>query len=492
MSDEEVINAPIITVNAHVIYGIKRINDVEVILTNDDTNESFTGVTDSNGDCTIQIIGSTNSEDETGSLEGLLRDYLVEVGCEHYSTNTNVFTPTSKDNQLILYLVKLDDCQNQILTRKNCKYFHHDPYMTPNNFDLYYDPSKIPVNIIQDPPHELLLRLQKTLPLTDILHLNLEKEEAQYSNVVNLNTTVKLKFNTRDVLIYDSPLTITGMWKGYDESESICNKTYTVHYLYDTTIALEGVTVKLVNKDYPLIYYEGVTDKYGVCSLNIPYGTYIQQFLTSEYTLPETIITINQEEEDTEVILGSSAEDSTMDFYMNGILSTTHATDNVGMLSTDGNIEYEQGELRINGANELSEEQLLNVLLHTEEDYTEDFTEFTVKIVDINKGVGGAVYTNGALTSTLMESDVGILTYDDTYIEYTDGYLIIFTGGQIVDEVVLNGANGFTAETITLPIFESGTNNKIFYILDYNMINCEVVIEDMEHIGLNTNEVVLL
>lgn len=492
MSDNEEINLPTIRVYANVIYGLKKISDVEVILTNDDTGESFTGVTDSNGECTITIIGSVDELGEPEPYTNLLRDYLVEVSCEHYSTNTNILTTTSDDNQLVLYLVKLDDCQNQILTNKNCKYFHHEPYMTPNNFDLYFDPAKIPSNIIQEPPHELLLRLQATMPLTDILHLNLEKEQNVYSNVVKLHSTAKLKFNTRDLLIQSLPLKIFAIWEDYTESEQLCNKSYEIHYLYDNTIAMSDVVVKLTNKNYPLIHYAQKTDSEGKCTFkDLPYGSYIQELITSEYTLPQTLIEVNCEEETTSLVLGSTLEDSTLDFYINGILSSNQLTDARGKVVTDGNVDYDMGVLTINGSNELSEEEMLNVLLNSDdEEDNVDFTEFTVKIIDINQGTGGASYSNGRLESLLFEYDVGLLRYDE-YVDYYDGYLLILTDGTVVDEVTLNGYNNYSAETVSLPIFEEGTNNKVFYQVSYNKKYCTVQMEDIDNLGLDKNEVVL-
>lgn len=492
MTDGEVINPVTINVYAHVIYGIKGISDVEVILTNNDTGESFTGISDSNGDCTIQIIGSSN-EEESGDINLLLRDYLVEVGCEHYSTNINVFTATSDDNQLVLYLVKLDDCQNQILTRKDCKYFHHEPYMTPNNYDLYFDPAKIPVNVIQEAPHELLLRLQKTMPLTDILHLNFEREQSSYLNVVNLHSSLKLKFNTRDLQITNAPLKIIGSWKSYEESEQLCNKTYEFDYLYDVNIPVEDVIVKLINKEYPLIQYVKKTDVEGKCTFNnLPYGIYIQQFITSEYKLPQSLITVNNEEEYDNILLGSNETDSTLDFYLNGILSTVHLMDIGGTIKCDSDVEYDKGKLTINSANEASEEDLISVFLHSDENEEDNinFTEFTVKIIDINKGVEGIKYLEGVLESSLFEYSVGTLTYNE-YVDYYNGHILILTDGEIVAEVKLNESNNFIAETESLPIFEEGKNNRIFYQVRYDKEYCDVIIEDIDNIGLMKNEVVL-
>lgn len=421
MSDNENISAE---VNTHVFYGTKKIKNVTVILTNTYTKEEYTATTNNTGDCTIEIT--------TSDEEFLLTDYLVEVGCENYSININTFTVTGLSNELVLYLVKLDDCQNQILTTKNCKYFHHDPYMTPNNFDLYFDPNQIPTNIITEPPHELLLRLQKHLPLTKILHLNLDAEQNTYSNVLHLNTSVKLKFNTRDKFITNSNLKIIGVWGNYTESEQVCSKSYEVVYLYDTSIPLKNTIVTLTNVDYPLIKYSGITDEEGKCTIQVPYGVYYQQLKTEEYLFAPTRTEINQEEESTRMLLGA-----------------------------------------------------------VDEDYNIDFSEFTVRIIDINKGESGIEYNDGVLDSELLNSGVGVLEYDDTNIDYRDGVLIVFTG-EVVDTVVLNSMNNYTVETSSLPIFEEGTNNKIYYMVGYDKNYCNVIIDDIEYIGLEKNEVVLL
>ena len=492
MSEEEVSNLPTITVHVNVMYGLKRISDVEVILTNDDTNTSFTGTTNNNGECDIQISACESEEGILETYEDLLRDYLVEVGCEKYSTNTNVLTTSSKSNQLLLYLVKLDDCQNQILTNKNCKYFHHDPYMTPNNYDIYFDPASIPSNIIQDPPNELLLRLQKTMPLTDILHLNLEKEQNIYLNVVNLYSSAKLKFNIRDLFVQEFALQVMASWTGYEESENLCSKTYEIHYLYNNTIPIRDVVVKLINEEYPLIQYAQKTDENGICSFSeLPYGRYIQQIFTSEYSLPQTLINVSKEEEVESILLGSTEEESSIDFYINGILSSNNLSDNHGEVIIDGDSEYDKGELRIDSSNEFSEEDDIGVLLHSNEvREEEDFTEFTVKIIDINQGTVGVTYKDGILESSLLQYEVGQLSYEE-YIEYEDGYLIILTEGVLVDEVKLNESNNFSSKTKPLPLFEEGTNNKVFYQAVYNKKYCNVELENIDDVGLIAEEVVL-
>lgn len=114
------------------------------------------------------------------------------------------------DEDILEIEVNLGLC-GEVLLEKNCKYFHHEPYMTPNNYDLYFDYRKIPVNNILEPPHELKKRLQRHLPVTKILHLNLEDEyQPQYNNVF-LHSSVSIKYNQlKDNL--DIALTVNTVW----------------------------------------------------------------------------------------------------------------------------------------------------------------------------------------------------------------------------------------------------------------------------------------
>ena len=91
---------------------------------------------------------------------------------------------------------ELDECENKKTVTK-CKYFHHDPYMTPNNFDLYFNYTNIPSNIYVDGGHDLLKRLQKTLPLSKVLHLNLETKSSPQNNQINLYTYTRIRYKKK-------------------------------------------------------------------------------------------------------------------------------------------------------------------------------------------------------------------------------------------------------------------------------------------------------
>lgn len=79
-----------------------------------------------------------------------------------------------------------------------CKYFHQDPNMTPNNYDLYLDYNNIPVNIRLESKHDLLKQLKRHLPLTKRLHLQLEKENASETSNFNLYTKTRVIFTNEN------------------------------------------------------------------------------------------------------------------------------------------------------------------------------------------------------------------------------------------------------------------------------------------------------
>lgn len=85
------------------------------------------------------------------------------------------------------------------MVNKHCKHFRHEPYMTPNNYDLYFNPSEIPANIKRENTPNLIRRLQKLMPLSKYLHVNLgtDPEAITESNTVSINT--KLKINGKEV-----------------------------------------------------------------------------------------------------------------------------------------------------------------------------------------------------------------------------------------------------------------------------------------------------
>ena len=78
------------------------------------------------------------------------------------------------------------DCKDY---NEECKYFHHEPYYTPNNYDLFFDYNNIPVNIPVEKAHDLRNRLQKLMPVTKIIHLNMGSETLKEDNCDELRGT---------------------------------------------------------------------------------------------------------------------------------------------------------------------------------------------------------------------------------------------------------------------------------------------------------------
>jgi len=75
-----------------------------------------------------------------------------------------------------------------------CKYFHHEPYYTPNNYDLDFDYNSIPVNIQPEKGYDLRNRLQKLMPLTKIIHVNLGEDTFEKEEIINLKSNMKLNY----------------------------------------------------------------------------------------------------------------------------------------------------------------------------------------------------------------------------------------------------------------------------------------------------------
>lgn len=78
-----------------------------------------------------------------------------------------------------------------------CKIVRHDPYYTPNNYDIYFNPNAISSNIPFEGAVSLQKRLQKLMPLSKYIHLNLDSEELNQTN--HLIITSKMRINNKRV-----------------------------------------------------------------------------------------------------------------------------------------------------------------------------------------------------------------------------------------------------------------------------------------------------
>ena len=446
------IKAPIATVNVTVNYGLDKLTGLSLALVREDTGEEFYAITDEDGKCTIEVYNSLDVEfGVNDSLDYLKTSYLIEVKSDVYDSNQNSYAITDENNQLQLQLIKLDDCKNQILTNKNCKYFYHEPYMTPNNYDIYFNQASIPANVIKESPQDLLKRLQRTMPLTKILHLNLETEQNPQFNQINLYTKTKIKFQTPDDSIQESRLRITGIWKDNDEqtSEQISTTTFEVYYLHDGETPIKDVKIKLINLHYPLNQFTKFTDTLGKCTFeNLPYGTYVQVVTLDEYKVSPINIEINQEEQHEKILIGNILEDDTLlNIYITGILTSHYQVyENGECTYNTPEVNYSGGIFSLGTTSQGEDEDPIILLTNTDFKEISDFTEFDVNIIGANN--------------------------------------------EIVDVVKLNFMNNYTGITKFLPIYDGETI--IEYRLDSSQLNCEINQEYLDLTNLITKEVELL
>ena len=222
--------------NIRTVFEDTNVKVTHVISRNDDINSDKTYIITINNDGTALIQVVTGYDTSNCSIE---EEYTVEMNYNivtveipigqynilstpsslEYSVNSITVTITNeeyvKDNKIVRtendITIVLSKCGEVLLT-KSCKYFHHDPFMTPNNYDLYFNYAEIPLNIIKESPSDLQRRLQKTLPLTKILHLNLETENTPHSNNLNLHSHVKMKYYNTEGKVNGGYLTVTGSW----------------------------------------------------------------------------------------------------------------------------------------------------------------------------------------------------------------------------------------------------------------------------------------
>lgn len=79
----------------------------------------------------------------------------------------------------------------------NCKIIHNEPDWTPNNYDIQFDPSDIPSNIPSETANSLQVRLQKLMPLSKRIHINLSTSSMSEKNDFKIHS--RLKINKKEV-----------------------------------------------------------------------------------------------------------------------------------------------------------------------------------------------------------------------------------------------------------------------------------------------------
>ena len=85
------------------------------------------------------------------------------------------------------------------MNNKNCKYFRHEPYMTPNNYDIYMSPEEIPANIPRENAYNLKKKLQRLMPLGKIIHLNYDTDPESLTESNSINIGTKMLLNNEEV-----------------------------------------------------------------------------------------------------------------------------------------------------------------------------------------------------------------------------------------------------------------------------------------------------
>lgn len=79
----------------------------------------------------------------------------------------------------------------------NCKIIRHEPDWTPNNYEISFNPSQIASNIQTESSDSLQKRLQKLMPLSSRIHINLDTGELSEKNDLEIHTC--LRINNKDV-----------------------------------------------------------------------------------------------------------------------------------------------------------------------------------------------------------------------------------------------------------------------------------------------------
>lgn len=79
----------------------------------------------------------------------------------------------------------------------NCKIIHHEPDWTPNNYEISFNPSDIPSNIQTETSDSLQKTLQKLMPASKRIHINLSTKEMTENNDLKLHTG--LKINNKEI-----------------------------------------------------------------------------------------------------------------------------------------------------------------------------------------------------------------------------------------------------------------------------------------------------
>ena len=81
--------------------------------------------------------------------------------------------------------------------RDQCKYMRTKYNWTPNDYDLQFPVEEIPSNIKKEDTANLTQRLQRKMPLTKTIHLNLNEDSHSLKNNLTVHTQLYLTINNR-------------------------------------------------------------------------------------------------------------------------------------------------------------------------------------------------------------------------------------------------------------------------------------------------------
>ena len=83
---------------------------------------------------------------------------------------------------------------------QNCKIIRHEPDWTPNNYDISFNPTQIPSNIQTESADSLQKRLQKLMPLSTRIHVNLSTSDLSEKNDLEIHTCLRVNGKEVDLL----------------------------------------------------------------------------------------------------------------------------------------------------------------------------------------------------------------------------------------------------------------------------------------------------
>ena len=334
---------------------------------------------------------------------------------------------------------------------KGCKYFHHEPYYTPNNYDLFFDYNSVPVNIPVEKPHDLRNRLQKLMPLSQIIHLNMDNETFEEDNNIHLHTNLRMSYTTNEEPL-ETRIKLTGVWNDLDTSKT-STVNYTAVYSQDNEPPVNRLGIRLINLHNPQIQFAQITNEDGECVFtDIPQGTYVEQVVLDGVKIQPNTINITESTVTRSLIVpvsDSQAENGLeLTYYRDGIfLASSLVYNDNGVVTATDDSEYENGVLTVIGSDDRVIDDNTIILLFKSENFEEinDYSEFTVEII---------------------------------------------AGDNVVETVKLNFRNNYTNTSRKLPIYD-GTD-RITYLINNPQPDCDVASEFFDVVRLESNEVSLL